>query len=81
VSSCTKKNRKLQFILYLIVKVRHFMNELFKMALRVPKNSLDLECTHQEVLQKCNLTREFAFFLNLTRRFACKFQVDTFLRL
>jgi len=53
------------------------------MALRVPKNSLDLECTHQEMLvlaaAKISLTREFTCFSQLdTRQFACKFQVDTF---
>jgi len=55
------------------------------MALRVPKNSLDQESTHQEVLvlaaAKKNLTREFAcfffFIFKLTHFFACNIEFDT----
>jgi len=37
-----KKNRKLQFILDLIVKVHHHKKKLFKMALSMPKNFPDM---------------------------------------
>jgi len=53
VSSCTK-NTKLQFILDLLVIVRHFIKDTFEDGkedtFRVPKNSPELECMHQEKL-------------------------------
>jgi len=80
VWSLNEKNRKLQFILNLIVKEHHFMTKLFKIALRVPKNSPDLESGGAGVgcCKNAIWHVNLPVFLNLTRRFACKLQVDTF---
>jgi len=80
------------FLQIFIVIISSFYKETFlngtKKTTRVPKKTLEIECTQQKkiscwfwLLQKCNFTREFAGFLNLTNQFACKFQVDTFFRL
>jgi len=53
------------------------MMKLFKMALGVPKNSLELECTHQEKEKLALAAAEF----NLTRKFACFSQLDKSVRL
>jgi len=84
VSSCTEKVENCS--LFYILKSSLFCKETFLNGTRAQKFSragmhapggAGVGCW---LLQKCNLVN-LPIFLNLTRQFACKFQVNTFFHL